>query len=120
MTTNDIRALDKALLRPGRIDVITHFPKSSKSDAHDLFVQTFMVYDGDSVDEKQEIPDSLKRLAEEFSEWIPDAKFTPAEIQGYLLAWKNSKPEVAVANVKRWTEGRPSAEGAAYSLTKGK
>lgn len=109
MTTNDVGALDQALLRPGRIDIKIHFGKSSNQTAHNLFVQTYMEYDGDSIDDSQEVPASLNKLAEQFAESIPDAKYTPAEIQGFLLKWKKNEPQEAVSNVKTWVNDETNA-----------
>ena len=105
MTTNDVNALDKALLRPSRIDVKIKFGMASKVNAYDLFVQTFMSYSRKSIDETAAmVPKSLAIQAERFSSQLPEDRFTPAEIQGYLLSWKNNPPEDAVDNVKAWID----------------
>ncbi|KAH6667172.1 hypothetical protein B0J14DRAFT_183892 [Halenospora varia] len=40
-------------------------------------------------------------LADQFAEEIPEYKFTPAEVQGYLLQYKD-RPMTAVQRAKEW------------------
>jgi mitochondrial chaperone BCS1 len=46
---------------------------------------------------------SLDEIAEEFAGKIPDDKFSPAEIQGFLLKRKKN-PQKACAEVEKWVE----------------
>ncbi|KAI5924646.1 BCS1 N terminal-domain-containing protein [Camillea tinctor] len=156
MTTNHINSLDKALVRPGRIDQIICFKNASKKQARELFSWMYeddyqaSYHDKDSSDnsdngttppstststdsdsdletssredgsllisrissssseatvfkeEESSISttteitssasqtldvavDDLPRLAEQFADKIPNNKFSPAEIQGFLL-----------------------------------
>ncbi|KAJ4293593.1 hypothetical protein N0V90_008876 [Kalmusia sp. IMI 367209] len=48
-------------------------------------------------------PDQLERMAEEFAEAIPEGKFSPAEIQGFLLTRKK-EPRRAVAEAVEWRD----------------
>ena len=109
MTTNDVTSLDQALLRPGRVDVKIKFGMATKTLAYDLFIQTFMDYAGKVIDETTKIPPLLATYAKQFADKIPDERFSPAEVQGYLLTWKNDLPEDAVANVREWVHGAGDA-----------
>jgi mitochondrial chaperone BCS1 len=107
LTTNNIKTLDGALLRPGRVDVKIAFRMASKKDAKDLFLQTYTDHDKIILEDatgKADIKNNLDKLAEGFASNIPEQKLTPAEIQGYLLTWKNHKAEEAVANVGSWVK----------------
>ena len=109
MTTNDVTSLDQALLRPGRVDIKINFGMATKALAYSLFIQTFMDYAGRTIDETTKIPPMLAANAERFADQIPDDRFSPAEVQGYLLTWKNDLPEDAVANVREWVYGSGNA-----------
>ena len=63
MTSNHPEVLDPALIRPGRIDMIIKFDKSTKSEV-------------------QEIYNGLvgKSIPEDLIDKIPDKKYTPAKI----------------------------------------
>jgi mitochondrial chaperone BCS1 len=103
MTTNNVKALDSALLRPGRIDVRIHFELATKKQAEDLFIQAFTTASnsvGKQHDNKTGV-DDLNRMACAFAAEIPEKKLSPAAIQGYLMNWKKN-PTDAVANVKKW------------------
>lgn len=52
MTTNHLSALDPALIRPGRVDLIEFFDDASPSQARRLFLQFYG--DTDLLDGKQE------------------------------------------------------------------
>lgn len=65
-----------------------------------------MDYAGRTIEETTtKIPPSLAANAERFADQVPDEQFSPAEVQGYLLTWKNDLPEDAVANVREWVHG---------------
>jgi chaperone BCS1 len=48
-------------------------------------------------------PERLAEMADQFAAQVPDTKFSPAEIQGYLLM-KKKDPVCAVEGVKEWGE----------------
>lgn len=48
--------------------------------------------------------DELGRLSAEFSSYIPDDEFTTAELQGYLLLYRQS-PREAVEKLDEWIKG---------------
>ncbi|KAI0124382.1 BCS1 N terminal-domain-containing protein [Xylariales sp. AK1849] len=75
-------------------------PVESSSNGHPVAPETeSAIRSGDldiSVDE-------LPEIAERFADKIPDSKFSPAEIQGYLLKRKKH-PLKAVEEVDKWVE----------------
>ncbi|KAI1662144.1 BCS1 N terminal-domain-containing protein [Daldinia decipiens] len=102
MTTNHLEKLDKALIRPGRVDMIVKFGLADEGMTSAIFRAIFA-----RLDEKQEAEKAKKRaiddarvntLAEEFSAKMPSHEFSPAEIQGYLMKYKRDAEE-AVANI---------------------
>lgn len=104
MTTNHIEAIDHALLRPGRVDLRIYFDLATKKLAKDLFLQIF----GDLDDEGVELVNDdknneLEQQAVAFAAEIPEKVLSPAEIQGFLMIWKD-KPADAVAQAKKWVE----------------
>lgn len=132
MTTNHLEKLDKALIRPGRVDMIVKFDRADKGMAADIFKAIFAPLEGDDVpvpapsDDKPIILDDkaekekldkkaeedrkkaekierISKLAEEFAAKIPEREFSPAEIQGYLLKNKRN-PEGAVEGVEQFME----------------
>ncbi|KAF2246200.1 P-loop containing nucleoside triphosphate hydrolase protein [Trematosphaeria pertusa] len=48
-------------------------------------------------------PEKLKEMAEEFAEKLPEGKFSPAEIQGFLLTRKK-EPSRALKEVEGWRD----------------
>ncbi|KAI0113232.1 BCS1 N terminal-domain-containing protein [Daldinia grandis] len=120
MTTNHLEKLDKALIRPGRVDMIVKFGLADKGMTSAIFRAIFAHLDGDEGPEntadaplhpeereKQEAEKAKKRaaddarvntLAEEFSTKMPSHEFSPAEIQGYLMKYKRDAQE-AIANI---------------------
>ncbi|MCJ1364043.1 hypothetical protein MMC16_003152 [Acarospora aff. strigata] len=53
----------------------------------------------------------LKRIADEFADCLPEGKFTPAEVQGFLLTRKK-EPKKALAEVVAWSEAQLEAKAA--------
>lgn len=116
MTTNHIKHLDPALIRPGRADVRVEFKLTDKDIISQMF---FFIYSSGTSglvqrDESENSAsgdgevnvtheDKLCQLAEEFAAKIPDFEFSPAEIMSFLLVNKHS-PVRAVADVGAWME----------------
>lgn len=129
MTTNHVEKLDKALVRPGRVDRIVHFGLADATMAAAVFRAIYALYDGEvdpssksgplsTIDEspdiiskrraKEEMERTKKRerieeLAIEFGEKLPALEFSPAEIQGLLLRYKLD-PESAIVALPEWVE----------------
>jgi len=53
----------------------------------------------------------LKGIADEFADCLPEGKFTPAEIQGFLLTRKK-EPKRALAEVVAWRDAQLEAKAA--------
>ncbi|KAK3402096.1 BCS1 N terminal-domain-containing protein [Sordaria brevicollis] len=58
MTTNHIEKLDKALIRPGRVDMIVEFGRADKEMTAAIFRAIFAPLEGDEVDTPNTIPSS--------------------------------------------------------------
>lgn len=126
MTTNHVDKLDKALIRPGRVDMIVKFDLADTEMISSIFRAIFAPLEGDdrrpSLSEaeaaardpeavkrqvaadkvrRDEITAEMEKLAEEFAAKIPAHEFSPAELQGYLL--KNKRDAVgAVRGAEAW------------------
>ncbi|KAL2158178.1 hypothetical protein VTH06DRAFT_4746 [Thermothelomyces fergusii] len=106
MTSNHVDKLDRALIRPGRVDKMLYLGHISPRSSELMFLRMF------SPDEDGAAPtnraaqfsqDQLKQLAVDFSKCIPEGMFTPAQVQGYLLDQKSS-PVDAAAKAKEWVQ----------------
>ncbi|OAA69428.1 mitochondrial chaperone bcs1 [Akanthomyces lecanii RCEF 1005] len=132
MTTNKPESLDEALVRPGRVDVQVEFAHASAFQVAELFQRMYeapraakkaqesrsngpvkkpsaakqnnMIYEQTNSAYKIDIDeDEMKDIAVEFSRRIPEGKFSPAEVQGFLLKRKKS-PRRALEEVHAWVE----------------
>lgn len=131
MTTNDPEALDKALIRPGRVDMQVYFGYLSKANAKQMFKRMYQDDDmiaraahrAEKSDETKHIrSDSalangllqqekstedkhqkLNVMADRFADMLPDVTFTPAEVQGFLLSRRKS-PEKALDELEKWRD----------------
>ncbi|KAH7151741.1 BCS1 N terminal-domain-containing protein [Dactylonectria estremocensis] len=128
MTTNHLEKLDKALIRPGRVDMIVNFGLADADMTASIFRAIYAPYDGEDVrgsgepapkqselldaEEAKKLADETVKiraetfervsgLAAQFAEKIPEHEFSPAEIQGLLLKHKRS-PEKVLENVDEW------------------
>ncbi|OLN96283.1 putative mitochondrial chaperone BCS1-B 1 [Colletotrichum chlorophyti] len=113
MTSNVAHKLDRALVRPGRIDRMIFLGNISKQSAKGMFermyrphpsTQTASAPHGDQNAKvlRKEQEEEFDRLAEKFSSQVPDDIFTPAQLQGFLLNHRNA-PEEAAKRVGSWT-----------------
>jgi len=122
MTTNHIEKLDKALIRPGRVDRTLHFGLADEAMTASIFRAIYSPYENevapsrrgrvgakvveveDTVADEKERAVIRKRVgeqAERFAKKIPELEFSPAEIQGLLLQHKHD-PAAAIAAVESW------------------
>ncbi|QKX62955.1 uncharacterized protein TRUGW13939_10123 [Talaromyces rugulosus] len=111
MTTNSPESLDKALVRPGRVDMHIRFELPSQEEMRELFLSMY----------KEDIPDlrngivgvekggdhekspDLEALAEKFAISIPEKKLSLAALQGFLLQFKKT-PQEACEKASEWAE----------------
>lgn len=125
MTTNHLEKLDKALVRPGRVDRIVHFGLADAKMASSVFRAIYALYDGEKDPHSPNLPvltvagknadeseaeeakaaskARIEKLATEFGERLPSLEFSPAEIQGLLLRYKRD-PEAVLGALDEWVE----------------
>jgi mitochondrial chaperone BCS1 len=141
MTTNHMEKLDKALLRPGRCDLIVHFSYANSDMIKGLFLAIYSTVDADRSKAKKneesksresskpstptlaplgafhrplgmhshgKTEEEIARMAEEFAGKLTADKYTPAELQGYLLKHKTD-PEGALEELDAWIEEKENA-----------
>jgi len=115
MTTNHIEKLDKALIRPGRVDLMLEFGRASREICVSIFKAIFATLEADFVTKpddpneqkaekeakKAEEQAGVDTMAHEFAAHIPEHEFSPAEIQGFLLKHKRA-PAEAVAKASEF------------------
>ena len=80
--TNHPEHLDKALLRPGRMDMLLKFDKMSRDNVI-VMIENHYSVKIDNIDYN-----------------IPDKQYTPAEVFKILSSYKNS--EDAIDNICNW------------------
>lgn len=133
MTTNHIEKLDAALLRPGRVDCTVHFGRADRHVLVGMFKAIYSTIEAElaaSKAAKEKVAtanenekasgngsilrgifhhgksaDEISALSEVFADSVPSEKFTPAEIQGYLLQHK-TEPQGAIDGVQTWMESK--------------
>lgn len=111
MTTNSPESLDKALIRPGRVDMHIAFELPSKIDMQELFLSMYrddtaevahgseLANTNEEAEKKDDL--QLKSFANKFAESMPERKFSLAALQGFLLQYKRS-PEGACDKAAEW------------------
>ncbi|KAF8183323.1 P-loop containing nucleoside triphosphate hydrolase protein [Mycena galopus ATCC 62051] len=98
-TTNHIEQLDPALIRPGRMDLKIQYGLATNEQLEQMF-DRFYPYNEDILSEL-----GLSGLAKQFAAAIPAARYSIAQLQGYLLNSKND-PEGAVTGIGAWIEAQ--------------
>lgn len=127
MTTNHLEKLDKALIRPGRVDMTVTFGLSDTGMTAAIFRAIFAPLEADNpsrgskdkvedvalevdmvakrlANEKIQRDEAIRKvdeLADQFAAKIPAHEFSPAELQGFLMKNKRN-PEAAVAGAQAW------------------
>ncbi|QPC72370.1 hypothetical protein HYE68_003122 [Fusarium pseudograminearum] len=124
MTTNHLEKLDKALIRPGRVDKIVQFGLADDEMSASIFRAIYAPYEGEDVDvgaakvkyldieeaqkhaaqaekTRLETLERISALAIKFAAKIPSLEFSPAEIQGLLLKNKRN-PDAVIDAIDDW------------------
>ena len=123
MTTNHPEKLDPALIRAGRVDMQVRFTHATQQQIKHLFLRMYQVdattspspaiqVGGEKSTFASAAPpplqlseEELDRLASDFAEQLPEQKFAPSDVQGYLLMHKKN-PRDAVQGVAAWRDGK--------------
>ncbi|KAI0429608.1 BCS1 N terminal-domain-containing protein [Xylaria sp. FL1042] len=125
MTTNHLEKLDKALIRPGRVDMVVEFGLADEYMIINIFRNIFAYLEGDdgpeadqymklSPEEKKAAMEKsakdraahdakIEELAKLFAAKIPAHEFSPAELQGHLMKNKHN-PQKAIDTAEEFVE----------------
>lgn len=123
MTTNHVDKLDRALIRPGRIDMSVEFGNADPEITALIFRAIYAPFEGevppstelvvvdgekgqkskrkDVAATREDTVRKVGELADVFAAKIPPSEFSPAEIQGLLLQHKRD-PLAAIDAVDDW------------------
>ncbi|CAD0054966.1 unnamed protein product [Aureobasidium pullulans] len=117
MTTNHPEKLDPALIRAGRVDMQIAFTNATSSQIESLFLRMYahlpkigtMKNFGDVAGtgdtEKSLTEAELEILSTQFAKLLPEGKFAPSDVQGYLLLHRK-KPREAVEKAAAWRDAK--------------
>ncbi|KAK6004370.1 hypothetical protein QM012_008232 [Aureobasidium pullulans] len=126
MTTNHPEKLDPALVRAGRVDMHIRFSYASTAQIKSLFLRMYTRDNVSTVATETLLPkpvikrdleasnntadaeslltqDELEALSTRFADELPEGKFAPSEVQGYLLLCRK-RPRKAVDQVGAWRD----------------
>lgn len=90
MTTNYIEYLDKALIRPSRLDKKVHFKLTEQNISTQLFYTVFKQIPKQKQGNEEFDQETVKGLTRDFASKIPKQVFSPAEVLSFLLERKKS------------------------------
>ena len=98
MTTNYIERLDAALIRPGRVDMKVNLDLANQNINTQLF---YAIFRRDAQDDREKADEDakLRKQAVDFASKVPEQEFSPAEIQSFLLEYREL-PYIVVQNVQ--------------------
>ncbi|KAF8217472.1 P-loop containing nucleoside triphosphate hydrolase protein [Mycena galopus ATCC 62051] len=104
-TTNHIDQLDPALIRPGRIDMKIRYKLATNEQLENVFHRFYPGNDDVAnpfgLKSGGLTPLEISELAQKFAAAIPQSKYSIAQLQGYLVGWKND-PQGAVQGIPTW------------------
>lgn len=104
MTTNHVDRIDRAIIRPGRVDKMIEFGFANRQTLLGLFQFIYTPLPGKAKETgAKRGADAVQQLAKVFADHVPEMKFSPAEILSFLTQHKQS-PQSAVDNIKSWLE----------------
>jgi chaperone BCS1 len=126
MTTNRLDALDRPLIRPGRIDYKIGFTLATRKQFQEMYEQMYRTSatarigsqrggldgvshcgddanDDEIAKETQVLFNDIAKLAQEFADAMPEHLFSPADIQSFLLERK-ADPRLALLDVGQWKD----------------
>lgn len=117
MTTNSPESLDRALVRPGRVDMHISFELPGREELRELFLSMYtdtlssklakQVAQRDSTaiqgQDLEPSKEDLNAMATQFADAVPEKKFSLAAAQGFLLQYKR-QPREACENAARWAD----------------
>ena len=103
MTTNHIEHLDKALIRPGRVDRKVEFQLANKDMSGRIFCNVFKQSEDENPDKEKRGRENerVEQVAKDFAARMPEREFSAAEILSFLMEHKHS-PTNAVEKVGEW------------------
>jgi chaperone BCS1 len=104
MTSNFAEKLDEALVRPGRIDRKIYLGPINQRSAELMFLRMYSPDPTLDLDMDFGMADGeLEKLALKFSNHIVNDTFTPAQLQGYLLNYRDF-PRKAAEEIEEWVK----------------
>jgi chaperone BCS1 len=123
MTSNFPEKLDPALIRPGRVDMQVAFTLATKLQIKEIFIKMYASdpkrFNSTNDEEANAASaptkykaiatkrvfsrEELQPLAENFAKYLPEGKFSPAEVQNFLITRKKD-PTQALEEIESWRD----------------